>query len=55
VHVWRLRVYSIADTRAAGITPVPIYFRSMRLEGGDGFLEIEDETGRVFGVSLASR
>jgi len=54
-RLWRLQVYAIADTRGAGIAPVPIYFRSLRLEDGGDFLEIEDETGRVFRVSLASR
>jgi len=54
-RLWRLKVYEIASNPANGIAPVAIYFRAMRLGAGGDFLEIEDETGRVFRVSLGSR
>lgn len=53
-RLWRLKVYEVPDHRSAGLQ-LSIYFRSMHLAGGGDLLQIEDETGRVFQVSLATR
>lgn len=53
-RLWRLKVYDVPDQHASGVH-LSIYFRTMRLAGGNDVLEIEDETGRVFQVKLSTR
>lgn len=53
-RLWRLKVYEVPDQGASGVQ-LSIYFRAMHLAGGGDVLEIEDETGRVFHVKLATR
>lgn len=53
-RLWRLKVYNVPNQDPAAPRRLSIYFRSMRLAGGD-ILQIEDEVGRVFHVNLATR
>lgn len=54
-RLWRVKVYKVADHRAAGVSMGGIYFRSMRLLPGGNELEIENEVGGVYRVNLATR
>jgi outer membrane protein assembly factor BamB len=51
---WRLKVYEVADSRAAGIEGGGIYFRAMKLITGN-VLEIENEAGGIYHVNLVTR
>lgn len=53
-RLWRIKVYEVPDQGPSN-PRLSIYFRSMHLSDGGDFLQIEDETGRVFQVSLATR
>lgn len=54
-RLWRLKVYQVPDQRAAGRPAMARYFRSMRLSPNGDSLEIENESGGVYRVDLASR
>lgn len=54
-RLWRLKVYEVPDQRAAGRPAMARYFRSMRLSPNGDSLEIENESGGVYRVDLASR
>jgi hypothetical protein len=53
-RLWRIKVYEIADSRAAGVEPISRYFRSMRLVDDGHALEIENESGGRYRVDLAT-
>lgn len=54
-RLWRLKVYDVVDSRAAGVQLGGVYFRAMRLAAGGTALEIENESGGVYRVDLATR
>lgn len=54
-RLWRLRVYPVADHRAAGVTGGSLHFRALRLADSGRALEIENEVGSVYRVVLATR
>ena len=54
-RLWRLKVYEVADGRAAGHPTMARHFRSMQLLPGGQALEIVNEAGGVYRVDLARR
>lgn len=54
-RLWRLRVYALPDTRASGLSQPGLHFRALRLADGGKALEVENESGGIYRVDLASR
>jgi hypothetical protein len=54
-RLWMLKVYPVADHRAAGVETPGIYFRSMKLSAGGEQLEIENEVGGIYLVDIKLR
>lgn len=53
-RLWRLKVYPVSDVRAAGVSGGMRLFRSMRLSADARALVIENESGGVYRVDLAT-
>ncbi len=51
-RLWRLKIYDVPDSRAAGVEMGGIYFRSMSFANGNKALDIENEVGSVYRVDL---
>ncbi len=54
-RLWRLKVYDVPDSRAAGIEMGGIYFRSMSFAEDNKALDIENEVGSVYRVDLETQ
>lgn len=54
-RLWRLHVYPVPDHRAAGLPPMPRNFRALRVAADGQALEVENETGALYRVELATR
>ncbi|WP_293371879.1 hypothetical protein [Nevskia sp.] len=55
MQLWRVKVYEVADHRAAGVSSGAIHFRTMMLSGDYSAILIENEVGSRFSVDLTSR
>jgi hypothetical protein len=54
-RLWRLQVYPVPDYRSAGLPAMVRNFRAMRLAADGRALEIENESGALYRVELATR
>jgi len=54
-RLWMLRIYRVADHRAAGVGLMGRYFRSLQVVPGARELEIVNEAGGVYRVDVAQR
>jgi hypothetical protein len=54
-RLWRLQVYPVPDYRAAGLPAMARNFRALRLAADGQALEVENESGALYRVDLATR
>jgi hypothetical protein len=54
-RLWRLQVYPVPDHRAAGLPAMARNFRALRLAADGQALEVENESGGLYRVELATR
>jgi hypothetical protein len=54
-RLWMLKIYRVADHRAAGVGVMGRYFRSLAVVPGANELEIVNEAGGVYRVDVAGR
>jgi hypothetical protein len=54
-RLWMLKIYRVADHRAAGVGAMGRYFRSLQVVPGANELEIVNEAGGVYRVDVVQR